>query len=95
MCFNDWTTNGRYSWSTSWEWTLRCNHKTYPSLKKRVVEEFGNSTEFNILGKKQIVYCSEVNACKNAVATLEGAGMRGDDICLSFSFRRMIRYHIE
>ena len=46
-----------------------------------------------VVGKKQIVYCSEVNPCKYALATLEGAGMREDDICLSLA--RMIRCHIE
>ena len=50
---------------------------------------------FNVVEKKQIVYCSEVNACKNAVATLEGAGICGGDIFLSFSFGRMIRCHIK
>ena len=44
---------------------------------------------FNVVEKKQIVYCSEVNACKNAVATLEGAAICGGDICLSFSFGRI------
>ena len=39
-------------------------------------EEFGNSIGFYIVGKKQIIYCSEVNARKYAPATLKGAGMR-------------------
>ena len=51
--------------------------------KKRLVEEFRNSIGFYIVGKKQIVYCSEFNRCKYTVATLEGAGLRDDDICLS------------
>ena len=62
-------------------------------LKKRLVEEFGNSIGFYIVGKKQIVYCSQVNPCKYVVATLESAGIRDDGICLSFA--RMIRRHIE
>ena len=62
-------------------------------FKKRLVEEFGNSIGFYIVGKKQIFYCSEVNPCKYAVATLEGAGMHDDDICLSLA--RMIRRHTE
>ena len=49
--------------------------------------------DFILLAKKQIVYCSNVNPCKYAVATLEDAGMRDDDICLSFA--RMIKRHIE
>ena len=49
--------------------------------------------DFILLAKKQIVYCSKVNPCKYAVATLEDAGMRDDDICLSFA--RMIKRHIE
>ena len=57
------------------------------------MEELGNSIEFYIVGKKQIVYCSEVNPCKYAVSTLEGADMCDDDIYLSFA--RMIRRHIE
>ena len=32
--------------------------------------------DFILLAKKQIVYCSEVNARKYAAATLKGAGMR-------------------
>ena len=62
-------------------------------LKKRFVEKFENSVGFYLVGKKQIVHCSEVNPCKYPVATLEGTGMRDDDICLSFA--RMIRRHIE
>ena len=62
-------------------------------LKKRLVKEFGNSIGFYIVGKKQIVYCSEVNPCKYAMATLEGAGLRDDNICLSFA--RMIKRNIE
>ena len=61
-------------------------------LKKRFVEELGNSIGFYIVSKKQIVYCSEVNSCKYAVATIAGAGMRDDNIFLSFA--RMIRRHI-
>ena len=57
-------------------------------LKKRFVEELGNSIGFYIVRKKQIVYCSEVNSCKYAVATIAGAGMRDDNIFLSFA--RMI-----
>ena len=90
--FNDWT-NTRYSWSISWKRTSRCYHKTYPSFKKRLIEEFGNSVGFYTVGKKQIVYFSEINPCKYAVATLEGAGMRCDNMYLSFA--RMIRRHIE
>ena len=30
----------------------RCCHKKYSSLKKRLVEEFGNSIEFYIAGEK-------------------------------------------
>ena len=44
------------------------------------------------MGKKQIVYCSEINPCKYAVAGLAGVGMRDGNICLSFA--RMIRRHI-
>ena len=62
-------------------------------LKKRLIEEFGNAVGFYTVGKKQIVYCSEINPCKYAVATLEGAGMRCDNMYLSFA--RMIRRHIE
>ena len=60
-------------------------------FKKRFVEEFGNSIGFYIVSKKQIIYCSEVNSCKYAVATIAGAGMRDDNIFLSFA--RMIRCH--
>ena len=62
-------------------------------LGKRLIEEFGNSVGFYTVGKKQIVYFSEINPCKYAVATLEGAGMRYENIYLSFA--RMIRRFIE
>ena len=52
----------------------------------------GNSIGFYIVSKKQIVYCSEVNSCKYAVATIAAAGMRDGNIFLSFA--RMIRRHI-
>ena len=73
--------------------TSRCYHKTYSSFKKRLVKEFGNSIGFYIAGKKQIVSCSQVNLCKYDVPSLEGAGLRDENICLSFA--RMIRRHIE
>ena len=62
-------------------------------FKKRLVKQFGNSIAFYVVGKEHIVYCSKFNPCKYAVATLEGAGLRDDNICLSFA--RMIGRHIE
>ena len=50
---------------------------------------FGDQIGFYNVGRRQIVHPSNLNPCLYAIATLQGAGLRDDD--LSKAFGRMVR----
>ena len=58
-------------------------------LKKKLQEQYHDEIAFYKIGRRQIVYASRVNPCLYAAATLEGSGLRDEDICRTFA--RMVR----
>ena len=58
-------------------------------LKAKLQDVFGDQISFYKAGRQQIVHPSNLNPCMYAMATLQGAGLRDDD--LSKAFGRMIK----